>query len=210
MLDPEDLCQSPAFYINAARLMFRGPMTDIRLDLPSNFVVRIDLEGWGFSDTDSIRLISMTQTCRENANDPRGVDVYRLGCPGRNSSSCRKPDVKEDIPVYVISADRTGIYITDISVGESQSILTFSGDITAELLDGDAITIDESSIILNNKNYTLWNIAEQHVVSKLSGFYGYADEPSVKRMLWNRVSYVSGESNKLPCWNHPLSSAFVR
>ena len=72
MLDAEDLCQSPMYYINAARLMFRGPLTDIQLDLPTNFVVRLDLEGWGFSDTDSIRLISMTQTCRENANDPRG------------------------------------------------------------------------------------------------------------------------------------------
>ena len=107
--------------------------------------------------------------------------------------------MKEDISVYVISAERTGIYITDISIGASQSVLTFSGDLTDELLDGDAITIDESSIIMNNKNHTAWNIAEQHVVSKLSGFYGYADEPSVKRMLWNRVSYVPGETNKFLC-----------
>lgn len=189
-LDAEDLCASPNYYISAARLMFKGPLTDIELNLPTNFVVRIDLEGWGFSETDSIRLISMTQTCRENANDPRGVDVYRLGCPGLNSSSCRRPSEKEDISVLVISADMTGLFITDISIGDTQSVLTFSGDITAELLDGDAITLDESSILLNGRNWSQWTISEQHVVSKLSGFYGYADEPDVKRMLWNHVSYV--------------------
>ena len=30
-------------------------------------------------------------------------------------------------------------------------VLTFSGDITAEVLDGDAITLDESSILLNGR-----------------------------------------------------------
>ena len=33
----------------------------------------------------------------------------------------------------------------------SLQVLTFSGDITAELLDGDAITLDESSILLNGR-----------------------------------------------------------
>ncbi|CAJ1327049.1 unnamed protein product, partial [Effrenium voratum] len=75
MLDAEDLCARPDYFISAARLMFRGPLTGVSLNLPTSFVVRIDLEGWGFSDTDSIRLISMTQTCRENANNPRGVEA---------------------------------------------------------------------------------------------------------------------------------------
>jgi hypothetical protein len=30
-------------------------------------------------------------------------------------------------------------------------VLTFSGEITTELLDGDAITLDESSILLNSR-----------------------------------------------------------
>ncbi|CAK9075671.1 unnamed protein product [Durusdinium trenchii] len=197
VLDADDLCASPNYYISAARLMFKGPLTDIQLNLPTSFVVRIDLEGWGFSDTDSIRLISMTQTCRENANDPRGVDVYRLGCPGLNSSSCRRPTEKEDISVHVISAEITGLHITEIEIGEVQSILTFSGDITAELLDGDAITLDESSILLSGRNSSQWTISEQHLVAKLSGFYSYADEPEVKRMLWNHVSYVTTTDEEL-------------
>ncbi|CAJ1405152.1 unnamed protein product, partial [Effrenium voratum] len=196
MLDAEDLCARPDYFISAARLMFRGPLTGVSLNLPTSFVVRIDLEGWGFSDTDSIRLISMTQTCRENANNPRGVEVYRLGCPGLNASSCRRPQEKEDISVHVISADITGLYITDISIGEASSVLTFNGDITAEVLDGDAMTLDETSLLLNGRNYTTWTISEQHTVAQLTGFYGYADEPQVKRMLWNRVSYTS-QNNQL-------------
>lgn len=34
------------------------------------------------------------------------------------------------------------------------------------------------------RNSSQWTIPEQHTVAKLSGFYGYADEPQVKRMLW--------------------------
>ena len=41
-------------------------------------------------------------------------------------------------------------------MSESHSILTFSGDITQELMDGDAITLDESSILLNGR--TCYNV----------------------------------------------------
>ncbi len=34
-------------------------------------------------------------------------------------------------------------------------------------------------------------------MSKLSGFYAFADEPQTLRMLWNRVSYVAGDARKL-------------
>ena len=37
----------------------------------------------------------------------------------------------------------------------------------------------------------------RHIVSKLSGFYAFADEPQTLRMLWNRVSYVAGDPRKL-------------
>eukprot|EP00931_Biecheleriopsis_adriatica_P048306 TRINITY_DN27909_c0_g1_i1.p1 TRINITY_DN27909_c0_g1~~TRINITY_DN27909_c0_g1_i1.p1 ORF type:complete len:3513 (-),score=559.98 TRINITY_DN27909_c0_g1_i1:29-9340(-) len=190
VLNEQDLCADNSYYISAARLLVKGPRGGHVVELPTSFVVRIDLEGWGFTDSDSIRLISMTQTCMENANDPKGVSGYRLGCPGVNGSSCRAPEVKEDIAVHVISADRTQLYITSIEVGDTLSYLTFSGDITSELLDGDAITMDETSVLLGGKNYTTWTATEHHLVAMLSSFYGYADEPEEKRMLWNRVSYL--------------------
>ena len=50
------------------------------------------------------------------------------------------------------------------STGESPGeVLTFSGDITVELLDGDAITLDENSILLNGRTRKLEDLDEDHL-----------------------------------------------
>ena len=299
--------------------------------LPTNFVVRIDLEGWGFTTQaptqigqwhsfltknewikilgldifrlwslrdlssemnglrwvrgrqissrafqDTIRLITLTQTCSENAYNPKGsaeshhfgcpmvchksvpwpdidnvgsagvVSGFRLGCPGLDGTTCRSPVMEENIKVYLISGERraeqevfqyfggckstceasswlknacffgwtpfksfdlstffgslvgrTGLYIESISIQETKSILTFSGDVTEEVLDGDQITLEESTILLNGRGQLSWTDHERHIISKLSGIYAFADEPQTTRMLWNRVSCVSGEPRKL-------------
>lgn len=122
---------------------------------------------------------------------------FRLGCPGIEGTSCRFPVEEEDIKVALVSAARTGIYIESITIGEVTSVLHFSGDITAELLDGDQITLDESSILLSGRGPLSWTASERHMVSKLSGFFAFADEPESSRMLWNRVSLVEGMPRQL-------------
>lgn len=37
----------------------------------------------------------------------------------------------------------------------------------------------------------------RHIISQLSGFYAFADEPQTTRMLWNRVSHVPGQPKQL-------------
>ena len=97
----------------------------------------------------------------------------------------------------LVSSDTTGIYVESIVLEESKSILVFSGDVTSELLDGDAITLDEATILLNGRAQDAWTETERYIVSKLSGFYSFADEPDKHRMLWNRISFVDGAPNKL-------------
>ena len=137
---------------------------------------------------------------------PRGVlDTYRLRCPGIDGESCRFPRGDEDIPVSLISSETTGVYIESVVLEEFKTILEFSGDVTSELLDGDAITLDEATILLNGRGQNVWTETERYLVSKLSGFYNFADEPDKMRMLWNRISFVDAaagsgqvyETNKL-------------
>ena len=97
------------------------------------------------------------------------------------------------------------MYVESVVTEESKTILVFSGDVTSELLDGDAITLDEATILLNGRGQTAWTETERYLVSKISGFYNFADEPDKIRMLWNRISFVDAaagsgqayETNKL-------------
>ena len=97
------------------------------------------------------------------------------------------------------------MYIESVVLEEFKTILEFSGDVTSELLDGDAITLDEATILLNGRGQNVWTETERYLVSKLSGFYNFADEPDKMRMLWNRISFVDAaagsgqvyETNKL-------------
>ncbi|CAK9087825.1 unnamed protein product [Durusdinium trenchii] len=197
-LGSDDVCEAETGYIWAATIMVKGTKRDQNVILPTNFVVRIDLEGWGFTPQDSIRLITTTQTCYENAYSPKGVlSGFRLGCPGLDGTSCRLPVVEEDIKVYLISSERTGLLIESITIQETKSILHFTGDVTAEVLDGDQITLDESTILLDGRGQLSWTDHERHIISQLSGFYAFADEPQTTRMLWNRVSHVPGQPKQL-------------
>ncbi|CAE8606338.1 unnamed protein product, partial [Polarella glacialis] len=192
IINDQDVCADDSYYIQAGKVLTIGPAGGVDLSLPTQFTVRVDLEGWGFSDTDSLRFISMTQTCMENANNPNAVlGGYRLGCPGINSTDCRPPTIKEDIPVLVISSDRTGIFIKSIEIGEFNSTLYFDKDIISVLLDGDAITIEESTILVNGKGLSEWTATERHIASTLSGYYGYADDFDARRMLWNRINFLA-------------------
>ncbi|CAJ1392081.1 unnamed protein product [Effrenium voratum] len=178
-------------YIWAATILLKGSRTNQQVLLPTNFVVRIDLEGWGFTSQDTLRLITQTQTCSENANNPKGVvDGFRLGCPGVDGLTCRKPVVEEDVSVMLISAEATGFYIESVIMEQTRTILVFNGAVTSEVLDGDQITLDESSILLNGRGQLSWTDYERHIVSKFSGWPAFADEPESQRMLWNRVSHT--------------------
>ena len=56
---------------------------------------------------------------------------------------------------------RTGLYIESISIQETKSILFFSGDVTAEVADGDQITLDESTVLLNGRGQLSWTDHER-------------------------------------------------
>eukprot|EP00439_Symbiodinium_sp_Y106_P053128 s2444_g7.t1 len=192
-LDADDNCAESNDYILAAMIMVKGTRSGQVVQLPTKTL-------------DSLRLITMTQSCSENGNNPGGVlDTYRLRCPGIDGESCRYPRGTEDIPVSLISSETTGVYVESVVTEESKTILVFSGDVTSELLDGDAITLDEATILLNGRGQTAWTETERYLVSKISGFYNFADEPDKIRMLWNRISFVDAaagsgqayETNKL-------------
>jgi hypothetical protein len=99
---------------------------------------------------------------------------------------------KSDIMGYVISSDITGLYIQSVVIGDTNTTLTFSGDIALHLAPGDAITIEETSVLLSGKGRYNWTETERYTVSKLTGEYAYADYPDANetRTLWNKVSYV--------------------
>ena len=194
--DENNLCADDAYFIRAAKVTVRGPKAGANLVFPTNFVVRVDLEGWGFEESNTIRFIGTTQTCNENGFAPNGVMNYRLGCPGRNQSDCRQPEQLEDIRTIVDSANSTGIYLLDVKIDEFDSVCTFSGPITDHLQDGDSLTIDPATILLSERPQTNWTPAEAHLVAKLAGVYGYPDQAG-ERLIANRVWYMYRTSGAL-------------
>ena len=44
---------------------------------------------------------------------------------------------------------------------ETRTILVFTGDVTSELLDGDAITLDEATILVNGRGQDVWTATER-------------------------------------------------
>ena len=66
---------------------------------------------------------------------------------------------------------RTGLYIESISIQETKSILFFSGDVTAEVADGDQITLDESTVLLNGRGQLSWTDRERCFIGRLFFFF---------------------------------------
>eukprot|EP00928_Gymnodinium_smaydae_P085992 TRINITY_DN6976_c0_g2_i1.p1 TRINITY_DN6976_c0_g2~~TRINITY_DN6976_c0_g2_i1.p1 ORF type:complete len:3484 (-),score=772.22 TRINITY_DN6976_c0_g2_i1:111-10493(-) len=201
-VDPAtEACEDDKFWMHAARLMIVGPEGGAVVQLPTNFVVRIELAGWGFNNNNTLRAVTTTQRCSANSFRPEGLTGYfKLGCPGLNSTGCRFHDANTHVNAYVEGSDSTGIYIDEIIVGERNTTLHFTGDILEYLVEGDAITIDEDTLLYRGRGKSTWTEGERYVVSKLSGFYSYADTPGIEnegRMLWNRVSYVYDNQNQL-------------
>lgn len=192
LLDSSSRCAFDNSWVHATRIMVKGPKDGASLTFPTNFPVQIELEGWGFNFSDSLRLLGTTQICAENGFSPRTITAgYRIGCPGLDGTDCRRPSQSEDIGIMLTSADASAMYIVQIVVGENETTLTFTGDITAVLLEGDAITLDDNSLLLNSQAKPTWTAAQRYDVAKLSGIYEFADDPLASRILWNRVSYVT-------------------
>eukprot|EP00929_Paragymnodinium_shiwhaense_P012881 TRINITY_DN120761_c0_g1_i1.p1 TRINITY_DN120761_c0_g1~~TRINITY_DN120761_c0_g1_i1.p1 ORF type:complete len:3438 (+),score=820.13 TRINITY_DN120761_c0_g1_i1:922-10314(+) len=184
------LCADDKYWIHATRLMIVGPEGGTTVTLPTNFVVRIELDGWGFTSTDSLRTISLAQACDENDFSPLGKFEFKVGCPGVNSSSCQFPSRDDHVSAYVEGSDTTGVYITELLIGEENSTLRFSGNIVDHLKEGDSITIDESTVLFDNRRNGSWSEAERFEVGKLTGFIAYPDDPNTTRMMTRKVSYI--------------------
>lgn len=197
VFDSLNLCAEPQYWIHVAKLMIRGPRGDVVQNLPTRFVVRLELDGWGFDPSDKLRLVDEVQSCAEDDFNPQGVTSYKLACPGLNRTGCVKPDEYEQLDVVVDNAWSTGVFIESIIIGELNSTLIFTGPVHTWLRGGDTITINESSILLGGKHDSEWSAAERHLVSALSGIVAYPDAATDTRYLPVRVSYVYENSGAL-------------
>lgn len=197
IMDDFDLCAEPQYWMHVARLMIRGPRGDITQKFPTNTVVRLELDGWGFDPTDKLRLLTQSQLCLESDFNPTGVTDYKRGCPGINKTGCARPDQFEDIEVVVDSANSTGIYITALEIDVFNSSLVFSAPVTEYLQEGDMITIEEASILLEGLHDHEWTAAERDIVSKISGIVPYPDDDTMTRQLPVKLSYVYEASGTL-------------
>lgn len=206
-------CWGDNYWIHAAKIMVLGPTGGIVVALPTHFVVRILLSGWGFTSDDTLRAITTTQQCSEDALfngafSPAGAPLFKIGCPGISGQNCRAQQRNSSIATYVVSSQTTGLYVREMVVYPTNTTLYFHGDIFQHLAEGDAITIDEESVLYDGKAKAAWTEAERYAVSRFTGIYTYADEPfgDETRMLWNRVSH-SDEVPKLDSFGAIISSS---
>eukprot|EP00927_Polykrikos_kofoidii_P039572 TRINITY_DN33933_c0_g1_i1.p1 TRINITY_DN33933_c0_g1~~TRINITY_DN33933_c0_g1_i1.p1 ORF type:complete len:3270 (+),score=363.14 TRINITY_DN33933_c0_g1_i1:1418-9811(+) len=198
MVAPEnDQCRDEKYWLHAAKIMIVGPVGGMTVELPTNFVVSIELRGWGFTSNDTLRAITLTQACSENSYSPVGAAEFKVGCPGFNNSGCDFPSPDFDIVAYVDTSNSTGVFLEDVLVGETNTTLVFTGDIVKYLDEGDAITIEEETVLLRQRDRLQWSEAERYTVSILTGIFAYADDDVTTRMLPNLISYVYSASGSL-------------
>eukprot|EP00930_Biecheleria_cincta_P092359 TRINITY_DN8222_c0_g5_i2.p1 TRINITY_DN8222_c0_g5~~TRINITY_DN8222_c0_g5_i2.p1 ORF type:complete len:3174 (-),score=522.91 TRINITY_DN8222_c0_g5_i2:21-9542(-) len=188
-------CSSSSFWVFAGRITIQGPAGGVTFTLPTQVVIKFDLEGWGFSNNDRLRIIPAASVCNGNGNDPTGSTSYKVQCPSTTSSGCRVASANEEISASVVTAKSAGINIQAVEVGTTNSQLKFDGDITPYLKDSDVITIDFDRVKVNSKDMTDGTLTatERYEAYRLSGEWEFQDIPTEKYQLGHRVkTYTVG------------------
>eukprot|EP00930_Biecheleria_cincta_P092360 TRINITY_DN8222_c0_g6_i1.p1 TRINITY_DN8222_c0_g6~~TRINITY_DN8222_c0_g6_i1.p1 ORF type:complete len:3282 (-),score=484.47 TRINITY_DN8222_c0_g6_i1:314-10159(-) len=189
-------CESSSFWIFAGRITIQGPAGGVTFTLPTQVVIKFDLEGWGFSNEDVLRIIPADSTCDSactsrgsRANDPCGDTSYKVGCPADRAPGCRVASSDQKIVSSVVTSTSANIYVEAVDVGASRSQLKFDGDVTPYLKEDDIITLDLDRIKVQGKAISETTVTQRYEAYRLSGEWEFQDDLNYRYQVGHKVSH---------------------
>jgi hypothetical protein len=159
---------------------------------PVGVVVKIHVTGWGFSANDKLRIIPAQSQCSDNNNNPNSATSFRTNCPGTDGTSCNTASQGLSINVNVMTSQTTGVTISQVHHEATSTRLEFSGRIIDQLQPNDMITIDYSTVRVQERDDSQMSAEQKYQAYRLSGEYQYYDDPSQTYLVSHRLSHKIG------------------
>jgi hypothetical protein len=100
-------CVSQAWTF-VGKMLIKGPTGGKVWSLPVGLVVSLQIEGWGLSGTDTIRISPAGSDCVDSAN-LQSLMNFKLGCPSQTGDNCVQATSSSSISGYVQSSANTGV-----------------------------------------------------------------------------------------------------
>jgi hypothetical protein len=130
-------------------------------------------------------------------NNPLGeADVFKFECPSTQPAEdggqgCRYAVEDTSLPLNVLTAASTNIYITGVDTDLTKSRLLFDQNIQGVLHKGDHLTIDVNTALNHGKLLGEMNLTEKYDAYKLSGYTPFQDDPSKTYMVAHKLDEVA-------------------
>eukprot|EP00434_Breviolum_minutum_P008475 symbB.v1.2.007478.t1/scaffold410.1/size210127/5 len=119
----------------------------------------------------------------------------KVNCASNSTGVCSTAGQEELVNIDVANNLDSGVHLASILIeSESSSILTFMAPVAELLQDGDAIFLEPSSILIDNKPLSSMTEAEQFAAMSLAGMSQFQDDTS-KTFLkhWHYVQLLTAE-----------------
>jgi hypothetical protein len=186
----------PRWYF-AGMMTIRGPWGSVdtpNFDFPTDVVLKIALEGWGFSPNDKLRIIPYSGQCSDYVDKyggPQGTTKLLTGCPG----DCEAATADTNIIGYTLSSEgligmdvdefdqpiqvtARGVQkdIVQIETFVTYSVLTFAPDVEIEIDEfdtGDVIVLNPNKLIIKERTVDEWTADDLYVASKIAGVHRF-------------------------------------
>jgi hypothetical protein len=199
MLSTQDACLDPAFWFYAGRVTIHGPVGGQSWTFPTNIIVKIELEGWGFTAKDKLRIVPAETSCTDNTGNPSGDTTFRIGCPSTpvplpcsvdpiRCDGCKYANAMTSLPLNVLTSESSSTYISQVAVTNIQSTLSFTQPITNVLSARDIITLDINTVLNRGQTVTQMNDADKFAAHQLAADVPFQDEAGETYMVGHRVS----------------------
>jgi len=147
----------------------------VEYKIPIDMPFSLEFDGYAFRSTDKLRFVPHTTNC-EDATDPDGLDNhYKIGCP---TNTCRLAVTKENIATHLTTSDSTAVFAQTVAFDplEETWTVSFDGDIVNHVAEGDRITFDLVTIVVQEREENNWDDEEAYLGQRFGGIYYYADQ----------------------------------
>eukprot|EP00397_Hematodinium_sp_SG-2012_P000134 GEMP01000134.1.p1 GENE.GEMP01000134.1~~GEMP01000134.1.p1 ORF type:complete len:2985 (+),score=568.53 GEMP01000134.1:27-8981(+) len=161
----------------------------VHYEIPLDLVFDLEIDGYAFESTDKLRIVPASTDCGDlDELDPDGLTTqYKVACD--TDTNCHFAVAKQNLDVFLMDATSTGVKAMSAEVFVEETVITFDGDITNHLVEGDTVTFTHESVKVITEESANWDDYRLFQAMRFTGIFLYPDDPTKYYLLPNTVRY---------------------